>query len=63
MPKAEDYRRLAAECLDTAESVHEPRLKTALIDKATVWLHLAQQAEKNRHADLVYETPSKRRHA
>jgi len=30
-----------------------------LIDVANVWLRLADQAEKNSHLDLVYETPER----
>jgi hypothetical protein len=45
--KAEQYRRLAAGCIDMASGTDGPQFKAALIDMAGAWLRLAEQAEKN----------------
>ena len=34
-----------------------PGRKAKVLDMAQAWLRLAEQAEKNSSADLVYETP------
>jgi hypothetical protein len=51
------YRKYARECLRFAGETTDPRSKMALINMAQSWAHLADQAEKNSRADLVYETP------
>jgi hypothetical protein len=51
------YRRLAQECFRIAEHVTDPGTRTWLMEMAQSWLVLAEQAEKNQTADLVYETP------
>jgi hypothetical protein len=51
------YRRHAVECLRIAEGVPDAVNRMLLIDMAQSWLLLAQQSEKNRTTDLVYETP------
>ena len=58
--RAEMYRKYALECLRFAGETTDPRAKMALIDMAQSWAHLADQAEKNSRADLVYETPVSR---
>ncbi len=55
MPKT-DYRLNAANCLHLADQSSDPAIRMGLIDIAHVWLGLAEQAEKNSGADLVYET-------
>src|SRR6266511_1730964 len=55
--KAEEYRRLAANCVSMAERVTNHQFKASLVDMAGAWLRLAEQAEKNSRTDLVYETP------
>jgi hypothetical protein len=53
----EQYRRRAQECFQRAENVADPGTRVWLFEMAQSWLALAQQAEKNLAADLVYETP------
>jgi len=60
MTKVEVYRRYAAECVRMAKQAVDPRSKGTLIDMASVWLRLADQAEKNSLADLAYEAPPQR---
>jgi hypothetical protein len=43
--------------------VSDPALKLKLMDMAWLWLQIADQAEKNSRADLVYETPHHPEHA
>jgi hypothetical protein len=57
MDKADEYRRLAANCVSMAERVTDHQFKASLVDMAGAWLRLAEQAEKNSRTDLVYETP------
>ena len=54
----EYYRYQAVQCLQLADQTDNPTQKASLIRMAQAWLHLVDQAEKNRHCDLVYETPS-----
>jgi hypothetical protein len=53
----EKYRIYAHECSQSAESVTDPGTRVWLLEMAQSWLLLAEQAEKNLTADLVYETP------
>ena len=57
MSKAEAYRQNAGKCLEMADKTSDIPIRLGLIDMAHVWLRLAEQAEKNSHLDLVYETP------
>jgi hypothetical protein len=43
---AEEYRRLAAQCVRMAADSANPRLKATWIDMAGAWLKLADQVEK-----------------
>jgi hypothetical protein len=54
---ADAYRIKAAQ-LD-AEARHEknPTTRIELFHLATAYLRLAEQAERNSHLDIVYETP------
>ena len=56
--KVEEYRRLATECVHRAAGTADFQFKAILIDIAGAWLKLADLAEKNSRADLVYETPA-----
>jgi hypothetical protein len=56
--RIEEYRRLAAQCVHRAADSVDLQLKAIWIDMAGVWLKLADLAEKNGSADLVYETPA-----
>ncbi len=60
MGKSELYRANAAECLVMASSMTERDNRVSLLDMAGSWLRLAEQAEKNRRNDMVYETPLRR---
>jgi len=53
----EQYRKRARHCLDAARTLTDRRRKLIALDMAQAWLKLAEQAEKNRTADIVYETP------
>jgi hypothetical protein len=53
--RPEEYRRHAAECLRIAEVVTDPQNRILLIHMAQTWLLLAQQIEKNRASNTVYE--------
>jgi len=55
--KVEDYRRLAAECIYMAQEADNPGCNVTLVDVASIWLRLADQAEKNSQSNLVYEMP------
>ena len=55
--RIEEYRRLAAECVDMAAMSDDHQFKGILVDMAGAWLKLAEQADKNSQADLTYETP------
>jgi len=61
MVKIEAYRRFAAECVHRAAGSADVQFKAIWIDMAGAWLKLADKAEKNSRADLVYETPSQSR--
>ena len=49
--RAEEYRRLAHECLAAARSVASEGLRALLTERAAFWLGLAQEQEDER-ADL-----------
>jgi hypothetical protein len=53
----DEYRRHAADCVKSAESAGDAATKAELMNMAAAWLRLADQAEKNSHNDMVYETP------
>ena len=57
MERVQDYWRHAAECLLLAEEVTDARSKARLLAMAQAWVRLTELAEKNRHTDIVYETP------
>ena len=58
--KAAEYRRNASDCLRIAQELTEPKTKTVLVNMASAWMRLVDQAEKNSKTDLVYETPPSR---
>jgi len=55
--KADDYRRHAASCILMAEETTDFGHRAQLMAMAAAWARLAEQAERNARADLVYETP------
>jgi len=58
--KANEYRAHAAECMRLAAAAKWSRDKYALTEMARMWIRLAELAEKNSRADVVYETPPPR---
>ena len=46
MDNAEEYRRLAAQCVRMAAVSTDPQFKITWIDMAGAWLKLANQVEK-----------------
>ena len=45
MGRSDEYRRYAAECLEMASVVHDPKTRATLLQMAQVWLRLAGQRE------------------
>ena len=45
MGRLDKYRRYAAESLEMASVVHDPKARAALLQMAQVWLRLASQKE------------------
>jgi hypothetical protein len=58
--RAEMYRRYAAECLHFASVTNDASGRLTLLEMAQSWARLADQAEKNSQADLVYDLPLRR---
>ena len=57
---ANDYRVRAKLCQDIAREMDSPG-KLILLQMARAWLRLADQADRSRKYDVVYETPPRRR--
>ena len=57
--RAEEYRRLAQECLDAARLISMETSRAALIEMAQSWLRLAEEQEAQEEAvrSLVSEQP------
>ena len=51
MAVADIYRRYAAECVSMSQRRENVSDKAVLLQMATMWLHLAEFAEKNESAD------------
>jgi hypothetical protein len=63
MPEdAKAYLARAQHCLDIARAMDGSH-RLILLEMAQAWTRLAQQAERNRKNDMVYETPRTRRPA
>jgi hypothetical protein len=45
MGRSDEYRRYAAECLEMASVVHDPKARATLLLMAQVWLRLAGHGE------------------
>jgi hypothetical protein len=56
LAKAEQYRRYAAECLKLLSRVGDAHTRAMFSQMATAWVNLAEQAERNAEADLIYES-------
>ena len=57
MTKASEYRKKAAEFGALAHGEVIPSLKAQLESLMFSYLRLADQAERNSHNDIIYETP------
>ena len=63
MPEdAKAYLKRAQHCLDLARAMDGSR-RLILLEMAQAWTRLAQQAERNRKNDVMYETLRTRRAA
>ena len=60
MSNSDEYRHNAAVCLRIAEVTMDTAARMVLLDMATAWHNLADQANRNERLDLVYETPPPR---
>jgi len=45
MGRSDEYRRYAAECLEMASVIHDPKARATLLLMAQVWLRLSGQRE------------------
>ena len=57
MTAGDGYRIKAVELLARANSETDPHLRIEFESLANSFLRLAEQAERNSHVDIVYETP------
>jgi hypothetical protein len=55
MTAADTYRRYAAECVSMSERGKNPNDKALFLKMATMWLRLAEFAEKNERPDKLSE--------
>jgi hypothetical protein len=51
MTTADAYRRSAAECMSMCQRAKNPSDKALFLEMATMWLRLAEFAEKNERPD------------
>ena len=51
------YRVRAQHCIDIARDTEDASRRLVLVEMAQAWMRLAEQAERNRKTDMVYETP------
>ena len=56
--KADEYRLNAVNCVTVAEGTSDVAMRAGLLAMAQAWRSLADQADRNSRADLVYETPA-----
>lgn len=57
MTAGDDYRTKAAELRALARREKDPDLRAELEGLAAGYVRLAMQADRNRQADIAYETP------
>ena len=60
MSNSDEYRRNAANCLREGDRTTDTRARLLLMEMAHAWHRLADQAERNGKADIVYEPPLSR---
>jgi len=51
------YQLHAADCIEIAQRMTDPKSRLSLLAMAQSWLKLAEQAVRNSETTLVYETP------
>lgn len=59
MTAVDEYHAKANEFLAKAKRVIDPALRGQYQQLGQSYLRLAEQAERNQHSDIVYETPSR----
>jgi hypothetical protein len=52
MGTAEEYRRIAWDCLNLAEAAQNPKTGASMLNLAQYWVRLAEEAERNRQYGL-----------
>ena len=52
MGTAEEYRRVAWDCLKLAEAASNPKTNVSMLNLAQYWVRLAEEAERNRQYGL-----------
>lgn len=57
MTAGDDYRDKAVEFRAKAQVENNPERKAEFENLARAYLRLAEQAERNSHLDVIYETP------
>ena len=60
MTNADQYRARAADLLARSKRETDPIIRSEWQHLARSYLHLAEQADRNSRADIVYETPQQR---
>ena len=63
LPRSDQYRRFARECLEMADEATDRRLQAIMLHMAQVWLRLAQEHEAEHEAghDAEHEAPDEQR--
>ena len=61
MPSGNEYRIKAAEMIARAKQEASPIMRSQLENLALAYRRLADQADKNAMADIMYETPAEQR--
>jgi hypothetical protein len=51
MPRSDDYRRFAAECLKIGQAAEDEQQRALFLQMARTWLALAQKDEANGNSD------------
>jgi hypothetical protein len=59
--KADEYRRLAQQCLEMASSVSKAEARTALIERANHWQRLADEQQQVVQQQQQQQAPPKKK--
>ncbi len=57
MSRSAEYRKRAAEFMAQAQLARTPAMAAEMSELASVYLRLAEVADRNSQSDLVYEPP------